>query len=987
MITNGVNEDSSQVNEEVVSPGRNSRGQQAESVRHRESVCKPKEFKIGTWNVRTLHQAGKLDNLMKEMKRLQTDVMGVGEVRWPGAGEFKRDDGVLVYSGGQRAERGVGIAMNTRTSRSLRGYWAVSDRIIVVELESKPFNVKLIQIYAPKADSDEEELEGFYEDLDRVMTQCKQHEVNIVMGDLNAKVGRGREGAVLGPYGLGDRNERGDRFIEWCEQHNQIIANTWYRHHPRHLWTWRSPGDRTRNQIDYITINSRFKRAVTQIRTYPGADCDSDHNPVIATIKVKLKIPGKANVKQRRDLKILKDPQVKEMYRIEVRNKYEALQDDMDNGPERLWQNIQEAIAEGNSKHVPNVRNVKKKPWMTQTILDKMEERRMNKNNDIEYNRLNREVKKLCNKAKEEWTNTQCEELEDLGRRDQQRMYEKIKEMTGKRKSKRGTAIKAEDGTVLMDIESIKERWKQYVEDLFEDERPDLEEDDAIEPSIPIIRQEVENAIRQMKRGKAVGDDGVAVEMLEALGEFGVDVLTSLANKIYDREEIVDQMTKSTFITIPKVPGTSECSKFRTISIMNQICKIVLRVVLARIRGKIRGEVAEEQYGFVAGKGTRNAIFVLRNLVERAIEKKKDVFACFIDYEKAFDKIKHEELINILSISGIDKKDINIIKKLYWNQKAVIKVGTDETDSIKIKRGVRQGCVMSPDLFSIYSEIIMREIDKCEGISIGGRNITNIRYADDTVLLADSEERLQYLLNILVPASREKGLLINIKKTETMVFSKKAERPRINIRINGDVIKQVDSFNYLGSTLSADGRSEKEIKRRIAIAKTSFWNMKNILTNRKLSIPTRKRAIKCYVWSTLLYGGETWTISRSMEKRLEAMEMWLWRRMLKVSWTERKTNVEILRMAGEQRRLMSEIRGRQLQFVGHVMRRDELENTVLTGMVEGTRDRGRQREKYLDWMRKHLQAGMNIAQVLQRTRDREMWRVMVADVLQDMAHR
>lgn len=113
----------------------------------------------------------------------------------------------------------------------------------------------------------------------------------------------------------------------------------------------------------------------------------------------------------------------------------------------------------------------------------------------------------------------------------------------------------------------------------------------------------------------------------------------------------------------------------------------------------------------------------------------------------------------------------------------------------------------------------------------------------------------------------------------------------------------------------------------------------------------------------------------------------MWRRMLKVSWTERKTNVEILRMAGEQRRLMSEIRGKQLQFVGHVMTRDKLENIVLTGMVEGTRDRGRQREKYLDWMRKHLQAGMNIAQVLQRTRDRDTWRVMVADVLQGMAHR
>src|SRR5215469_11626045 len=115
--------------------------------------------------------------------------------------------------------------------------------------------------------------------------------------------------------------------------------------------------------------------------------------------------------------------------------------------------------------------------------------------------------------------------------------------------------------------------------------------------------------MNKMKFGKAVGNDGIALEMLKALGNFAVEKITNLANKIYESEELTSQMSKSVFIAIPKVQGTLECEKHRTISIMSQVIKILLRIVLARIRNKIRPQISEEQYGFVKGKGTRNAIF------------------------------------------------------------------------------------------------------------------------------------------------------------------------------------------------------------------------------------------------------------------------------------------------------------------------------------------------------------------------------------------
>ena len=143
----------------------------------------------------------------------------------------------------------------------------------------------------------------------------------------------------------------------------------------------------------------------------------------------------------------------------------------------------------------------------------------------------------------------------------------------------------------------------------------------------------------------------------------------------------------------------------------------------------------------------------------------KDLYLCFIDYEKAFDTVRHQELLRMLERLGVDEKDMRIIRNLYYQQKAAVKVGNELTEFVDINRGVRQECVLSPDLFALYGEIILRAIETMDGFSLGGRNINNVRYADDTVLVADSVEKLQDLVNTVNVASEEKGLRINRGKT------------------------------------------------------------------------------------------------------------------------------------------------------------------------------------------------------------------------------
>ena len=1005
-IVNGVN-GSRRTNLAAVTPGRDGyvrrvtpvrhhatvgdvRGRQADSHCNTATVRDPNREKkrIATWNVRSLIRDGKAENVAAEAERMNLDILGVSEVRWPGVSQITVGNYEFIYSGSEQ-HTGVGVMMKKEVAMCLEGYWAVSDRVILVKIRGNPFNTAIIQVYAPTGAHSDQEIEQFYADLDSAMKQVGSQDIRIVMGDLNAKIGQGREGEVVGPWGLGERNERGDRLYEWCQENEQVITNTWFRHHPRLLYTWKSPGDLYRNQIDYISINNRFRNSVKQVKAYPGADCGSDHSPVVATMILKLKKLTKGRVKPARDLKSLrKCMTIREEYVVCVRNRFAALIDESENDAEAQWSRLQEALNGAADEVIPNVERRRRQEWMNEDILQKMNRRRLMKNKTSDYKALDKEIKEDCSRARDRWLNEQCAEVERLEKIDSQVMHKKIKEMTGSARKKTGTTIKKKNGDIAVEKNEIKLRWMEYTQELYNDVRADydLEVEGSYYQGSPILQSEVEAAMKAMKAGKAVGEDGIAVEMLEVLGEWGVEVVSEIANCIYDTGRIPDQMARSVFITIPKKPGAIDCDKFRTISIMSQLSKLVLRIVLNRAKNKIEAEIAEEQYGFRKGKGTCNAIFVLRMIIERAIEVQKNLFMCFIDYQKAFDTVKHEELLALLSSLDIGRKDLRIIRNLYYEQTAAVRVDNELTDYVKIKRGVRQGCVLSPVLFSLYSEIIMRKIADMEGISIGGQNVNNIRYADDTVLIADSQDKLQRMIEKVNAVGEELGLKINRSKTECMVTAK-GDVPTCNITIRNEPIQQVSKFKYLGSTLTEDGRCESEIKQRIGVARSAFIKMRNVISNRHVRVATRIRLIKTYIWATLLYGCEAWTINKEMERRLEAFEMWCWRRMLRISWMERRTNDSILEELGKQREMIKTIRRRQLGFLGHALRREALENLSLTGRIPGTRARGRPRMKYMDGIKKVVPGGLGAGEILQMSRRRQEWKSMIANVFSDSAHR
>lgn len=165
-------------------------------------------LRIGTWNVRTLYEAGKLSNALQKMQRLNIDILGISETRWPKAGRCTTDD----YSGNDdnHHRHGVAVVISNKIHGAVTTFVPYLDQIIMLQLQAKPVNLNIIQIYAPTADKYDDEIEDFYEHLKSIIRLTKKHEINIVIGDFNAKVG---QGDIVGNFGLGERNDRHDRFV------------------------------------------------------------------------------------------------------------------------------------------------------------------------------------------------------------------------------------------------------------------------------------------------------------------------------------------------------------------------------------------------------------------------------------------------------------------------------------------------------------------------------------------------------------------------------------------------------------------------------------------------------------------------------------------------------------------------------------------------------------------------------------------------------
>ena len=280
----------------------------------------------------------------------------------------------------------------------------------------------------------------------------------------------------------------------------------------------------------------------------------------------------------------------------------------------------------------------------------------------------------------------------------------------------------------------------------------------------------------------------------------------------------------------------------------------------------VNHELPDVQASFRKGRGTRDQIANICWIIEKAREFQKNIYFCF-DYAKAIDCVDHNNLWKILKEMGIPNHLTCLLRNLYAGQEATVRTRHGTTDWFQIGKGVHQGCILSLCLFNLYAEYIMRNAGLEEaqaGIKIAKRNINNLRYADDTTLMAESEEELKSLL-MKVKEEREKvDLKLNIQKTKVM-----ASGPITSWQIDEETVETVADFILGDSKITEDGDCSHESKRRLLLGRKVMTNL-----DRDISLPTKVCLVKAMVFPVVMYGCESWTIKKVEHRRIDAFELW-----------------------------------------------------------------------------------------------------------------
>ena len=259
-----------------------------------------------------------------------------------------------------------------------------------------------------------------------------------------------------------------------------------------------------------------------------------------------------------------------------------------------------------------------------------------------------------------------------------------------------------------------------------------------------------------------------------------------------ENSAVATGLEKSVFIPIPKKGNVKECSNYHTIALISHASKVMLKILQAKLQQYMNRKLPDIQAGFRKGRGTRDQIANMCWIIEKAREFHKNIYFCFIDYAKAYDCVDDNKLWKILKEMGIPDHLTCLLRNLYAGQEATVRTGHGITDWFQIGKRVHQGCILSPCLFNLYANYIMRNAALEEiqaGIKIARRNINNLRYADDTTLMAEREEELKSFLMKVKEESEKVGLKLNIQKTKIM-----ASGPMTSWEIDGETVETVSEL-------------------------------------------------------------------------------------------------------------------------------------------------------------------------------------------------
>ena len=944
-----------------------------------------------SWNVRTLLDNSKADRperrtalVARELARYKVDIAALSETRLADKGQLTETGGGYTFfwcgrSSEERREAGVGFAIKTAHVLKLASIpEGLNDRLMKMQLSlGHKTNATLISAYAPTVTNPDEIKDRFYEELDSLISSVPQSEKLIVLGDFNARVGTDHQAwhNIIGKHGVGKCNSNGLLLLRTCATHDLAITNTMFR------------------------LPTRNKTSLC------GADCWTDHRLIISRlnffIQPKRRPQGQKVAKKLNTTK-LKCPQTAQELQLNLDSKLKDLQLDHDSVEEK-WASFRDAVHSAALEVLgPATRH--HQDWFDENdseihaLLEEKNRLLRDHQNDpsctakkAAFTNMRSKVQSKLRSMQDSWLSTKAEEIQGYAdRQDTRRFYNALKAVYGPQPSGSSPLLSADRSALLTDKKQILERWADHFNSVLN--RPAAINDEAIarlpqlainqELDVPPSNEEVNKAIKQMTSGKAPGPDAIPAELYKMGGEAISSQLTSLFQTTWNQVLLPQELKDATIVHIYRRKGNRQsCDNHRGISLRSIAGKILARVLLNRLLDhQEQGHLPESQCGFRAGRGTSDMIFAARQLQEKCMEQHRDLYTTFVDLTKAFDTVSREGLWKIMEKFGCPSTFIAIVRQFHDGMMARVLDDGEPSEAFPVTNGVKQGCVLAPTLFSMMFSAMLTDAfrDYEPGINIKFRTdgklfnprrlqaVTKVKetvlrdflFADDCALNASDEHEMQVEMDSLSAACNNFGLTISTKKTEVMFQPAPVNQyhePQISV--NGQTLQAVETFIYLGSTLSRTTTIDAEINNRISKASSAFGRLREKVWERRgISLETKLKVYRAVVLTTLLYGSETWTAYRRHEKQLNHFHLRCLRNRLHIRWQDKVPDTEVLKQANFPS-IITTMRKAQLSWAGHVspMPDDRIPKQPLYGeLCHGKRTVGGQRKRFKDSLKVSL---------------------------------
>ena len=716
----------------------------------------------------------------------------------------------------------------------------------------------------------------------------------------------------------------------------------------------------------------------------------SDHRIVTAKVRLSLRknATRKATTKHY-DWALLNNRDIRDKYALELRNRFEALQEKAEKGtPNDEYENFVEAHLEAAAKCIPTKPKTKyRAPWETPAVREK---RALVKTASKSYqkNPTNTNARKLEKaqhqltgiylKEQAEYIQNQIDKIRDSVEDRQSRIaWQTINEVS-RRKSTAKAKLKAASQQERVKL------WEQHFKNLLGN--PPEITDEPITRIIskqldvklgPFTKEELDSVLRRIKNRKAAGLDEIPPEVWKTR-QFD-DILLRQCNAVYSQNRI-ERWTKGCILPFPKKGDFGLAKNYRGITLTSIAAKIYNALLRNRIEPKIDNILRKNQNGFRRNRSTTSQILTIRRILEGVRAKNLQATLLFVDFTKAFDSIHRGKMEQILLAYGLPKETVAAIMILYRNTKVKVRSPDGDTEYFDIVAGVLQGDTLAPYLFIICLGYVLRtsidkirengfELTKRRSKRYRAKTITDADYADDLALLANTPNQAETLLHSLERAAAGIGLHVNANKTEYMCYNQTG-----NIAtLDGASLKLVDKFTYLGSSVSS---TEKDIDTRLTKAWTAIDRL-SIIWKSDLTDKMKRSFFQAAVVSILLYGCTTWTLTKRLERKLDGNYTRMLRAVLNKSWRQHPTRLQLY---GHLPPITKTIQVRQTRHAGHCWRsKDELISDVLLWTpTYGCAKVGRPARTYIQQLCEDT--GCNPEDLPEAMNDREKWRDRVRDI-------